>query len=217
MADNAVRYGFRWSTAMNGHPCPHGVPMDIAAGQVFTFGSATAGRLQAGDPVARIAGGTIKHAAPGAVIWGVVIGIGHDGKVFNSSIGTNGVLHPSAFISSGITAPSIDERSIALVVPAGGVYWEVDAAPALTSTKSDYADWQAVFGLNADHVYTAPGAGDLNATPELGVQVAATGTAQWRIDRLSPNQSNEDLSGENVKLIVLLNEGQAPPFGVLSI
>lgn len=219
MADNAVRYGFRWSTAMNGHACPKGVPMDIASGQVFTFDAATAGRLQAGDPVARIAGGTIDHADAGTgnPIWGVVIGIGHDGKVFNASIGTTGVLHPSSFVASGIVPPSTDDRTIVLVVPVNGVYWEVDAAPALTSGKSDYADWQAVFGLNADHVYTAPAAGDLNATPELGAEIAATTTGQWRIDRLSPNQSNSDLSGENVKLIVIANEGQTPPYSALSI
>lgn len=219
MADNVVRYGFRWSTAMNGHPCPQGVPMDIAAGQVFTFDAATAGRLQAGDPVSRIALGTVNHTAVGAATgnWGIVIGIGHDGKVFNSSIGTNGVLHPSSFISSGITAPSIDERSIVLVVQGGGVFWEIDAAPALTAGKTTYADWQAVFGLNADHVFTAPAASDLDATPELGAVAAAPLPAMWRIERLSPNQSNQDLSGENVKLIVTLNEGQAPPYLTASI
>ncbi len=218
MADNAVRYGFRWSTSMNGHPCPKGVPMDVASGQVFTFDAATAGRLQSGDPVARIAGGTIDHADAGTgnPIWGVVIGIGHDGKVYNASIG-NGVLHPTQFVASAIVPPSVDERTIVMVVPVNGVYWEIDAAPALTSGKSDYSDWQAVFGLNADHVYTAPSASDLNATPELGVSIAATTTGQWRIDRLSPNQSNEDLSGENVKLIVICNEGQTPPYSALSI
>lgn len=219
MADNVVRYGIRWSTAMNGHPCPQGVPMDVASGQVFTFDAATAGRLQPGDPVARIAGGNIDHADAGTgnPIWGIVIGIGHDGKVFNSSIGTNGVLHPTGVVASGIVPPSIDERTIVLVVPAGGVYWEIDASPALTSGKSDYSDWRAVFGLNADHLYTAPGAADLDATPELGVEIAATTTGQWRIDRLSPSQENQDLSGENVKLIVMLNEGQAPPFVTTSI
>ncbi len=219
MADNAVRYGFRWSTAINGHACPKGVPMDVASGQVFTFAAATAGRLQAGDPISRIAGGTIDHTDPGAAVgnWGIVIGIGHDGKVFNSSFGTTGALHPTQFVASGIVPPSTDERTIVLVVQAGGVFWEIDAAPALTAGKSTYADWQAVFGLNADHVFTAPAASDLDATPELGISVAAPGAAMWRIERLSPNQSNEDLSGENVKLIVSLNEGQAPPYLTASI
>lgn len=188
--------------------------MDVASGQVFTFDAATAGRLQPGDPVSRIAGGNVDHTDPGEVLgnWGIVVGIGHDGKVFNSTIGTNGNLHPSNFVPSGVVPPSTDERTIVLVVQGGGVFWEIDASPALTAGKSTYADWRAVFGLNADHVFTAPAASDLNATPELGIEVAAPGAAMWRIERLSPNQSNADLSGENVKLIVSLNEGQAPPY-----
>ncbi len=213
MADNSILYGFRWSESMNGHPCPKGVPMVVASGQAFTPDAATAARLQPGDPVARIAGGTIDHAAPGSAIWGIVVGVGHDGKVFNSTIGTNGVLHPSSFIPSGVVPPSSEEETIALVVPAGGVYWEVDS----DQTLADQAAWQLVIGLNADHTFTAPGATDLNATPRLGATVAAPGTAQWRLDRLSARRENADFSGANVKLIVLLNEGQAPPYSTASI
>lgn len=211
---NAVRYGFRWASSENGKSCPHGVPMLVASGQAFTPDSATAAELRVGDPVSRIAGGYLDHTAPGSAlgVWGIVVGIGHDGKVFNSSIGS-GVLHPSTAIPSGVVyGTNLELQTIALVVPAGGAYWEVDADHTLASL----AAWQAVYGQNADHSFTAAAA-DLAATPELDAPVAAPGSATWRIERVSGTQHNQDFTAANVKLIVTLNEGQAPPYNTAGI
>ena len=214
MADNAVRYGFRYATSYS-HPCPKPVRMYVASGQNFTPGSATAANLKPGDPVALLSSGTVDHASPGTgnPIWGIVDGVGNDGKVFNSSIG-GGVLHPSNHIPSGVVyGANLSNQTVVLVVPAGGVYWEVDS----DQTLADLAAWQLLIGQNADHTFTAPGAADLEATPRLGVAIAAPTTGQWRIVDVSPTALNADFTAANVKVIVTLNEGQAPPYVATSV
>lgn len=211
MADNDPRYGFRYA-ASNSHPCPKPEPMIVASGQAFTPDAATAARLQKGDPVKLIAGGTVDHADPGDPVFGIVAGVGNDGKVFNSTIGTNGVLHPSQFIPSNVVyGTKLDIQTKVLVVPAAGYQWEVDS----DDTEADLPAWQLLIGNNADHSFTAPAASDLNATPRLATGAAATATAQWRIVRVSGTQLNQDFTGANVKLIVKLNEGAESPYSVV--
>lgn len=212
MPANDPRYGFRYATS-NSHACPKPVAMLVATGQAFTPGSATAARLQPGDPVRWIAGGTIDHANAGETVWGIMAGVGHDGKVWNTSIGS-GVMHPSTFIPSGVAYGTVLERqTIVLVVPALGYEWEIDADHQL----ADLAAWQAVVGQNADHAFDAPGAGDLHANPQLDTAIAPTGTGQWRITRVSPTGLNQDYTDDNVKLIVKVNEGQEAPSTALGI
>lgn len=210
MAANAIRYGFRWASSENGKSCPQGVPMLCASGVSFTPGSATAARLRVGDPVKRLASGYIDHADPGNAIWGIMTGVGHDGKTFNATIGSEGAMHPSEHIASGIAwGTNFDRKTIALITPGGGAYWEVDYGPA---ALADEAAWIATYGQCADHTFTAPGAGDLYANPKLGVAIAAVGSGQWRIERVSDTQLNQDFNGLNLKILVTLNEGQAPPY-----
>lgn len=211
MADNDVRYGFRYA-ASNSHPCPKPEVMIVASGQAFTPGSATAARLQKGDPVKLIAGGTVDHANPGEPVWGIVAGVGNDGKVFNSSIGTNGVLHPSQFIPSNVAyGTKLDIQTKVLVVPAAGYQWEVDAEGVLAGRLV----WESFIGNNADHSFNAPAASDLNANPRLDSGTFGTPTAQWRFVRVSGTGLNQDLTGSNVKLIVKLNEGAESPYSVV--
>lgn len=207
MVANDVRYGFRYAVS-NSNPCPKPIEMLVATGQAFTPGSATAARLQPGDPVRFIAGGTIDHANAGETIFGIMAGVGNDGKVWNTSIGT-GVMHPSSFIPSGVAYGTILERQTkVLVIPALGYEWEVDADGQL----ADLAAWQAVVGGNADHSFAAPGAADLHANPELDISTEVATTAQWRIMRVSKTGLNQDFTDDQVKMIVKLNEGQEPPY-----
>lgn len=178
--------------------------MIVLSGQAFTPGSATAARLQKGDPVKRIAGGGVDHANPGERIFGIVAAVGNGGMVFNTTISSNGVLHPSQFIPSNVVyGTKLDVQTKVLVVPAAGYQWEVDADAAL----ADLPAWQALLGNNFDHSFDAPAVGSLNATPRLDVATAATADGQWRLIGVSGNGSNQDFSGANVKLVVKVNEG----------
>jgi len=216
MADNAKRYGFRWATS-NSHPCPKPVAIPVANLQAFTPDAATAAKLQPGDPVKILNGGGLDHADEGGTVptsnvYGIMVALGHDGKVFNNSFSSNGVLHPSSFIPSGVNyGTNLENQTIALVVPATGVFWEIDS----DATLADLAAWQALVGLNADHSYDAPAGSDLDANPRLATATAGTASAQWRIERVSPTSLNQDFSGANVKLIVSINETQESPYTVV--
>ena len=212
MVANDIRYGFRYA-ASNSHPCPKPIEMLVATAQAFTPGSATAARLQPGDPVRWIAGGTLDHANPGETVFGIVAGIGNDGKVWNTTI-ANGVMHPSSFVPSGVAYGMLLERQTkVLVIPAAGYEWEVDS----DQTLADEAAWQAVVGQNADHTFNAPGAGDLHANPRIGAAAAAPADGQWRFTRVSKTRLNQDYTDDNVKMIVKLNEGQEAPYSLAGI
>ena len=208
MADNTPVYGFRYATSRS-DPNPKTIVMVVANLQAFTPDAATAAHCQPGDPIKILPGGTIDLAEPGEAVFGIMVAVGHDGKVFNTSFSTNGVLHPSRHIPSGVNyGTSLERQTLALVVPAAGVIWEIDS----DQTLANQGAWQALVGQNADHSFTAPGASDLNATPRLGVGIAAPGSGQWRIEGLSSNGSNQDFSGANVKLLVSVNETQQAPY-----
>lgn len=208
MADNDIRYGFRYGSS-NSHACPKPEVMIVASGQAFTPDAATAARLQKGDPVKLLAGGTVDHANPGEPVYGIVAGVGNDGKVFDSNIGQFGALHPRSWIPSGVVyGTKLDIQTKVLVVPAAGYQWEVDA----TSTEADLPAWQAFVGKNADHSFNAAAASDLNANPRLNTAAPLAATAQWRIVRVSGTGLNQDFSGANVKLIVKINEGAESPY-----
>lgn len=208
MADNAIRYGFRWATS-NGVACPKPIPMIVASGQAFAADSATAANLQPGDPVSITAAGTINLTAEGAPNFGIMVALGHDGKVFNSTFSVNGVLHPSSFIPSNVVyGTSLENQTIALVVPSSTGLWEIDS----DQTLADQAAWQALVGQNADHSFTAPLAASKDVRPRLDAPDPAPGSAGWRIERISPTALNQDFSGANVKLIVRVNETQEAPY-----
>ena len=209
MANNAHKYGFRWSYNTNGVPCPKGELMQVASGQNFNVsGDATNLNLNVGDAVAMTASGNLglmggnENAQTSQAGWGIVVGMGPVG-FFN---GTRMVRQ--TFLQSGCTYGSAIERiSQVLVVPASAGIWEIDVDDNVTATTQ--AAYQAFIGENCDHRNT-PNDAQLQVNPLLNIAShnPATATLAWRIRGISSNFQNQDFSGTFVKLLVSINKGQ---------
>lgn len=210
MADNTPQYGFRWVGNLYGMPYPKPIPCQVATGQNWNVvGDATNLNLNVGDPVTvtssgviTLAGGSEFTAGNGQAIKGIVVGFG---PVWN---GTRMV--PQTFLQSGVSWGTIQDRApVVYVIPAEMGVWEVDCDEASTATTR--AAYQLFVGENVDHILL-PDDTALKAVPRLDISSHATTTAQWRILNISPSTLNQDFSGNYVKLLVQVNEGQAPMF-----
>lgn len=190
---NRSRYGFRYIRAISALSPPTPLMMHIATGY--------ANRIRIGDPVKRVADGSIEIAAEGDTdIWGVVTGGGYYWD------GSNVI--PALRVPGATAWGTVwERRSRLLVTPAAGVLWEIDVDDNTTATTE--ATYAALEGSNADH--NIANTGDNDATPTLDISTAAATTFGWRIIETAKTLDNEDLAGANVKLWVTINEsGQAP-------
>jgi|GEM_PF-1540797 len=216
MADNVKQYGIRWATGYNRNSQPSSVEMAVASAANFTVsGFGTNVNLNVGDPVKINSDGTVSLAGgsengqTSQSIWGVVIGMGGQGY-YN---GTRMVRSP--FLPSGVTyGTSIDRQSKVLVAPISQGFWEIDCDDIVTATT--YLGYQAFIGENCDHQLAAAvaSAPSLTANPVLDISThnPATAGLSFRIVGVSQNFSNQDFSGQWVKLIVSINDGAEPFF-----
>lgn len=190
---NRSRYGFRFAGAINGGQPPPSRLMHIATGY--------ANRIRIGDPVIRVADGSIEIAAEGDVnTYGIVIGGGYYWD------GSNHI--PAKFVPGGTAWGTVwNRRSLLMVMPAKGCYWEIDVDDQVNTTHATYA---ALMGGNVDH--NIANTGDNDATPTIDVSTIKATAEQWRVEFApAPTLENEDLAGANVKIWVSINEtGQAP-------
>ena len=189
---NRSRYGFRHVRGMHTSAPPSPVMMHIATGY--------ANRIRIGDPVKRVADGSIEIAAEGNSVFGIVTGGGYYWD------GTR--VAPNKLIPGGTAWGTIwERRSRLLVTPAAGQVFEIDVDDQVNTTDAAYA---ALAGGNADHNIANTGNND--ATPTLDISTIGTATAGWRVLRTSQTFENEDLAGANVKLLVVINETQQAPY-----
>ena len=206
MADNATYYGFRWSTAHNGRPCPQPERYRVSSGETFAVG-ASAKKLGPGDLVRLKSDGTVEQCdgteggGGTEVPYGVVIGIE---RVYDSTLGQSGNMAPKNFIDSGATYPSREMANYVLAVPVSMGTWEVEADDNTTATTE--AAYEAMIGENVDHILEG---GDGRLSPRLDVSTRGTGnTLMWRVVGISTNLRNQDFSGANVALLVRANRSQ---------
>lgn len=205
MADNPRYYGIRWSLAYNSVSQPKTIELPVASGQNFNVtGDATNLNLNVGDQVQIASTGTIT-LSPGnetttGSVWGIVVGFGGQGY-FN---GTRMVRSP--FLPSGVTyGTSIDRQSRVLVVPVSQGFWEADCDDNVSATT--FQAYQAFVGENVDVKQTVQPT-LLQANPMIDISThAVTSTLQWRIAGISQNLSNQDFSGQYVKLVININKG----------
>lgn len=205
MADNLLRYGWRWSVAANGRACPPGFPMVVADAYGGSLNSIDVD-LNVGDLVKRVSTGTIEHADGNETttesVMGVVVGIIQywDGSVIRSG----------SKVPNGSTGGGLYERQTrVLVVPAGWGIWEadVDVSAAAYDTRAEY---QAFVGENVDHINVANATTD-KANPRIDISThATTESLVWNIVGISPTHENQDFSGEYVKLLLAINNWDWP-------
>lgn len=198
--DNVARYGFR---AFEGRNAPlHSLsrPMVVATGYQASPGG-TDVDLHIGDPVRRLADGSIALAVAGDDLYGAIVG-------FNPYWdGTR--MQPTSYLPGGTVWGTIEaRRSEALVVPFSAAIWEIDADDTVNQTEAAY---RALAGANADLSLSAD-ATLKKAFPKLDVSDIKTATAQLRVWAVSPTKENRDFTGANVKMLVVANETQEAPF-----
>ena len=204
MANNRLNYGFRWSTGRNSGPMPDPIEKPVADAYQATIGGSNVD-LGIGDPVKLVNDGSVALAAGSEgspdSIFGIIVGIVRywDGTRIQS-----GEVIPGGSTGGGL----LQRQSRVLVVPASMGYWEADVDE--NSTAATEAAYQALVNENVDHVLVRTTIRNkFRALPELDISSHATAAAtQWRLEGISKTRDNEDFSGEQVKMIVSVNESQ---------
>lgn len=213
MADNMRDYaGFKWHRGDFGRTPGDIVRCPVASGYSGSINGGSTIDLNIGDPVRRLADGTVAHAAGnegasgGQDIYGVVQSI--------EPYWDGSKRVPGSRLPAGTTYGSILERqSAVLVVPVAGQVFEIEVDDITTATTE--SGYQALVGNNADHRLTTGTEPKTNCL--LDISTAGTATAQWRIIGISRNIKNQDFSGAYVKLLVVCNEVQQAPFTTTGI
>jgi hypothetical protein len=188
---------------------PSPIECIVATSQSFDVsGGASNVALRAGDPVTKLSTGGVTLCAgfeasgTGVAVFGIVYAI------LPYWDAAQNLMVPGNALPSDIAWVGLERQSKVLVIPAEAGLWEIDCNDASTATTE--AAYQAFIGENCDH--TLAGASGTIVNPRLDISEHVTTTAQWRIEGISPSQENRDFSGNYVKLLVRVNEGQAPVF-----
>lgn len=212
MADNIRRYGIRWMYSKTGGNMPKLLKVPLASAVSFDINGGTTGNnLSVGDPLKMLstgywglAGGYENAANAADKVDGIVANIL---PFYDSSLGR---MRPGTVLPSSVTyGTNFERQTFVEVIPTLGQVFEIDADAATFTTMATYID---IFGNNADHTLVGLSASN-QLNPQLHMAAGlGTGTAVWRIIGLSPSQENQDLTGLYVKLLVEVNESNAPPF-----
>jgi hypothetical protein len=204
MADNVRQSGFRWVSSYLGAKQPNIIVHHVAtAYQASVAPGPVNCDIWPGDPVNMVNDGSLKIAAAGESILGIVADIKEywDGSVM--AFGNK--------LPGGTAYGTVLERQSKIgIIPVAGQLFEIDCDDAVTATTE--AAYQALIHENCDHVF-APVTADKRAYPMLDIATHVATTAQWRIVGISRRVStNTDFAGNYVKLLVTCNEVQNAPF-----
>lgn len=216
MADNIELNGFRWRRSLyaTGNNEPPTVRKSVATGYQFQVGGSINVDVSPGDPLQLVSDGTVGIRAGTEGTPGVIFGVVKNILPYWSA--AQGAMVIGTTLPGG-TAWGTNEsrRSWINVIPVFGQIFEIDVSDSATATT--FATYLSLTGNNADHILTAV-SGETTAQPKLDIATAVgTGTAQWRIWDISETQENVDLSGANVKLEVMINEGQGAEFSTTGV
>lgn len=201
MADNQLRYGFRWKRGLHSG----GQPRTFRA-RVASAYQATSVDLWPGDPVKMVSDGTIALCAAGDATYGIIAGIApyYDGV----KMVTNDHL------PGGTTYSSVLERqSIVYIIPVAGEIFEIVSDDKTTATTE--AGYNALIGENCDVSINADATAK-RAYPELDISDHKTATAGWRIVDIA-QRIDIDFTGLYVPLLVTCNEVQESPFNTTGV
>ncbi len=199
MADNTHYYGFRAYKSRWGGSLPI-FKRTVASGQDHQDDGANSVVLKPGDPVKQVSTGGINIAKTDEDVWGIVAWIG---PFWDGTRMTRGTTFPNANTWGTVEA----RRPEIGVYPADCAVWEIDCDDTAAAYDT-YAEYVDMIGENVQH--TVPGnTAATTADPFIDISAqATTNTFGWRIEGISDNFSNQDFSGNYVKMLVTVNAYQ---------
>jgi hypothetical protein len=217
MADNAVRYGFRFVKSRYGGAnapiqeawIPTATSFDVAAGAQNVV-------LGEGDPIVQLGTGgvTLAVGAEGTdstTLLGIVQGIK---QYLDTATGTMTARGPG--IPSDLAwGTDLAKQSRVYFTPVESAIWAIQVDDAVTATTE--AAYQAFIGENCRFINTGI-VGQNRAYPKLDIAThATTNTFPWKIVGVSQTAQNQDYSGANVELYVISNGTIASNNAILGI
>lgn len=213
MANNTHQYGFRWKGSLDGSCYPKPLELRVATAYQATV-SATNVDLSIGDPVQFNVGapgtGFIELAGAAgspSILYGVIVGFS------NVKVGLPLKGRPFARLPGGTTYTTEENASKVLVIPFGRNIWEVDILNN-TASCDTFTEYLAMTNRCMDLVYSLDSSNsDFNrAGPYLNFTGITDDTADFRVLGVSKTRLNQDFSGNNVKMLVCVNESGEAPF-----
>lgn len=205
MADNAVRYGFRWVRSRFGAMNPAIREAWVATSASFDVNSGASNvYLGEGDPLLQQSGGSATLAlgaetTPSSTILGVVMGIK---QYYDAAAGALTAKGPG--IPSDLAwGTNLARQSRVYYCPAESAVWAIQVDDITSATTQ--ATYEAFIGENVTFVNTGA-SGDTRARPKLDISThATTDTLVWKIVGLGASAQNQDYAGANVELLVTCN------------
>jgi len=217
MADNAVRYGFRYvKSRYGGGNAPiqeawiaTAASFDVNAGAQNVF-------LGEGDPIVQLSDGSVtlgvgSEGTDSTTLLGIVQGIK---QYYDTAKGVMTAMGPG--IPSDLAwGTNLARQSRVYFTPIESAIWAIQVDDAVTATTE--AAYQAFIGENCRFVNTGT-SGQLRAFPKLDISThATTNTFPWKIIGVSQTAQNQDYSGQNVELYVISNGTLASNNAILGI
>lgn len=202
MADNTHYYGFRPVASRYASGNLPIIERTVISGQDHQDDGSASVVIRPGDPVKQVSNGGINIALTDEDVWGIVAWIG---PYWDGTKMVRGGHLPNQNTWGTVEA----RRPTIGVYPADCAIWEIDCdtAEAAYDTIAEYTD---MIGENVQH--TVPGTtlnGTLVADPFIDISAqATTNTFGWRIEGISKNFSNQDFTGNYVKMLVTVNAYQ---------
>lgn len=196
---NTVIGGLRFNKMRNGSDRAVVEEAPVASG----YGTA----IFRGDPVKRLADGTVDICAAGELVYGIA-----DGAVrFNGrAIQANSNFLPASTTYSGAPDPTNENASVIRVILARDAIFEADYDTAQASITAA----RGIVGNNVDHIAAAGSTSTGRSAYKLDGSAPATTAAQWRIMGISDHviEGTNDVTLANWKALVEVNESAEPQF-----
>jgi len=217
MADNAVRYGFRFVKSRYGGGNPPVEEAWVATAASFDVnGGAANVVLGEGDPLVQLSDGSVTLAVgsettDSTTILGICVGIK---QYYDTVRGVMTAMGPG--VPSDLAwGTNLARQTRIYYVPIEAAIWACQVDDATTFTTE--ATYQAAIGENVRMVLTGA-SGENRAKPKLDISThATTNTFPFKIVDLSHTAQNQDYSGANVELYVISNGTIASRNAILGI
>lgn len=220
MADNLLRYGFKFTRTISGGDSPvvEKLPLASAFRPTLTVGAASKYKnLRAGDPVQRLSTGYLDICAgqesdtPDTTVYGVIAGFEYQ---YSSSQGT--MVLADSYPSDGISyGTNFERQTFVHIYPASRCYFEVCCDDKATATT--YAAYLALVGENANHTFDTTDGGDCKTLLDISTH-NTTATLLWRIVGVNKDHpENENFDELYVKVEVVANALQEPAWSATGV
>jgi len=217
MADNAVRYGFRFVKSRYGSGNASVQEAWTATSASFDVnGGAANVYLGEGDPILQVSDGSVTLAigsegTDSTTLLGICCGIKH---YYDTAKGVMTAAGPG--IPSDLAwGTNLARQSRLYFTPVEAAIWAIQVDDIVTATTE--AAYQAFIGENCRFINTGA-SGDTRARPKLDISThATTNSFPWKIVGVSQAAGNQDYAGANVELYVISNGTLASNNAILGI